>query len=96
MMFRERLESGSRQDKKAHTGPKYKEPMDHMSGSDRKGSVIRVVPKDHRPKVMRGPPLPFGSSDPEQELLVLRLMACVGCALISTQWLRKNGATHQK
>jgi hypothetical protein len=31
--------------KKAHTGPECNEPMDHMSGSDRKGSVIRVVPE---------------------------------------------------
>jgi hypothetical protein len=44
--------------KKAHTGPKFKEPMDHMGGiGQMMASVILVVPEgSHHPKEMRGPP----------------------------------------
>jgi hypothetical protein len=39
--------------KKAHAGPEFKKPMDHMSGWDRKGSVILDVPEGDHPKVAR-------------------------------------------
>lgn len=51
--------------------------MDHMSGLDRKGSVILDVPEGTARK-RRGPPLPFGSSSPEEEVLVLRTYGLCG------------------
>src|SRR5690606_1502 len=40
-------------DKKSPHRTEFKKPMDHMSGSDRKGSVILDVPEGYRSKAAR-------------------------------------------